>query len=159
MRRLLLALIVGFAFSLSGGALAQSKCDAAKAKEIGKKVSCKMKVHAKAAQKAEPLDAAKLTKCETKFLEKCAKAETKNDCSNPGDCAALELAVDNSVDSLSALVTSPPLSLICTENGDDPPCPFDDPCTDGTCAISGNACLNQAGCGPIEECCCHGICQ
>ena len=158
MRTLLLALTLGFAFSLNGVALAQSKCDAAKAKEIGKKVSCKMKVHAKAAQKGEPLDAAKLTKCETKFLEKCAKAETKNDCSNDGDCAALELAIDNSVDSLSALIM-PPLSLICTENGDDPPCLNDDPCPDGTCAISGDSCLNQAGCGPIEECCCHGMCQ
>ena len=155
MRRLLLALIVGFAFSLSGGALAQSKCDAAKAKEVGKKVSCKMKVHAKAAQKGEPLDAAKLTKCETKFMEKCAKGETKGDCSNPGNCAALELAVDNSVDSLSALAT---LSPICTENGDDPQCPFDDPCGDGTCAISGSPCLSSNSCDPGEECCCHGIC-
>ena len=106
-------------------------------------------------EKTASEDAAKLTKCETKFMEKCAKAETKGDCSNPGNCAALELAVDNSVDSLSALAT---LSPICTENGDDPQCPFNDPCGDGTCAISGDSCLNSSGCDPGEECCCHGIC-
>jgi hypothetical protein len=152
---LALTLALGLAFSASGVALAQSKCDAAKSKEIGKKVSCKMKVHAKALQKEEPLDLAKLAKCETKFVEKCGKAETKGDCSNAGDCATLELAVDSSVQSLRTEIT---LSLICTENANDPQCPFNDPCSDGTCAISGNGCSTQANCDPGEECCCHGFC-
>ena len=155
MRTLLLALTIGFAFSFSGVALAQSKCDAGKAKEVGKKVSCKMKVHAKAAQKAEPLDAAKLTKCETKFMEKCEKAETKGDCSALGNCAALEVVVDTSVDNLSVI---PTLSPICTENGDDPVCPFNDPCVDGTCSVSGAVCTFSTDCASGEECCCHGIC-
>ena len=38
---------------------AQSKCDAGKLKEYGKKVSCLAKLDSKSAKKAQPVDAAK----------------------------------------------------------------------------------------------------
>jgi hypothetical protein len=98
MRALTLILALGFTLAASGAALAQSKCDAGKAKEAGKRVACKLKVHSKALKKGQPIDTAKLAKCETKFNDNCAKAELKGDCTNPGNCPTLAQRADDHVE-------------------------------------------------------------
>ena len=106
-------LIVGLgvlALAAAGAAQAQtvSKCDAAQYKEAGKKVFCLMKVNMKAAKKGELPDAAAIAKCEAKFLEKCVKAEDKDDCTGTlGNCPAIEVVADAARDDLVAAVLSP----------------------------------------------------
>jgi hypothetical protein len=81
--------------SYGGPAQAQSKCDAAKLKEYGKRVFCLAKVDAKAAKKGEPIDTAKQLKCIDKFDDKCAKAEAGDDCTLAvKDCAELVSEAD-----------------------------------------------------------------
>lgn len=43
---------------------------------------------------------------------------------------------------------------------DPPQCPFNDPCTNGTCSSTRGGCSQQGDCplAPNEECCCSGIC-
>lgn len=78
------------AVALTCTANAQSKCDAGKLKEHGKKISCLSKLDSKAAKKNQAVDAAKEQKCFDKFTEKCAKAEGQGDCTSAvKDCAAL----------------------------------------------------------------------
>jgi hypothetical protein len=106
-------IIVGLgvlALAAAGAAQAQtvSKCDAAQYKEAGKKVFCLMKVNMKAAKKGELPDAAAITKCQTKFLDKCVKAEGKNDCTGTvGNCPAIEAVADTAHTNLVAAVLSP----------------------------------------------------
>ncbi len=68
-----------------------SKCDAGKLNAATSYAKCLGKLEAKAAQKGvDPTDAA-VTKCDDKFTESCAKAESKfSDCSQPGTCAGLQ---------------------------------------------------------------------
>jgi hypothetical protein len=76
-------------------AAAQSSCDAGKLKEYGKKVFCLEKVDSQAAKKGLPPDAAKEQKCIDKFAEKCAKAESKGDCTGAvKSCADLMTEAD-----------------------------------------------------------------
>jgi hypothetical protein len=84
-------------------AFAQSKCDAGKLKEYGKKVSCLSKVDSTAAKKGLEPDTAKADKCIQKFTEKCAKAESQGDCTGDVlDCAALGAEAETCRDSAAA---------------------------------------------------------
>src|SRR5262245_39632717 len=92
------------ALSLTVGevAQAQSSCDAGITKAVGKKVSCKTKVIAKAQRTGTTVDTTKLAFCETKFDAACAQAQFKGDCASQNQgCAAIEAAADGWVDSLS----------------------------------------------------------
>jgi hypothetical protein len=86
--------LVGWVILLSATiATAQSKCDAGKLKEYGKRVLCLAKVDATAAKKNLPVDSAKETKCNTKFAAKCSKAEQLGDCtSDVESCSELTSA-------------------------------------------------------------------
>lgn len=87
-----LTVVLGASLFLSYASigLAQSKCDAGKLKEYGKKVFCLAKVDSKAAKKGEPIDTARQQKCIDKFTLKCGKAEERGDCTLAvKSCAAL----------------------------------------------------------------------
>ena len=87
---------------------APSKCDGLKHKLVGQKVFCKMKVFSKAANKLEVPDAEKLTTCDTKFIEKCQKAEDKKgDCSVFGNCGSLAAEADAAAATLKTSVQLP----------------------------------------------------
>lgn len=96
----LLAAVAVFALVQAAPSFAQSKCDAGKLKEYGKRVSCLAKVDSTAAKKGEEPDTTKADKCIAKFAEKCAKAEEQGDCtSDVRDCAALTADADTCRDS------------------------------------------------------------
>ena len=87
-------------------AAAQSKCTAAKYKEMGKKYASKTKCYAKAVQKNLPVDPNCLLKAEQKFALKWAKAEEKGDCLTVVDEVTGEGIVDFCVNvTVSALGT------------------------------------------------------
>ena len=96
----------------AGSAYAQTgKCQGAKLKAAGKKVSCLLGVRSKAAKKAGPADSTKLMKCETKFAAAFMKAETtKAPCATTGDAPTIENAIDGlfAGNVAAAIALSPP---------------------------------------------------
>jgi hypothetical protein len=83
---------------------AASKCSAKKIKLAGDKGGYKLKCHAKAIGKGEPVDAECLTKAEDKFVSGFTKEEAKGGCPTTGDAAAIEAAVDAYVDDVRTLL-------------------------------------------------------
>ena len=84
-----------------------SKCDGAVTRAIGKKVGCKLRVHAAAQEAGGAVNPAKLTKCEGNFTAACGKAQSKGDCqAQTSSCAALEATADAAIDVLSGGTTS-----------------------------------------------------
>jgi hypothetical protein len=84
------ALMVLVGVALAGTANAQSRCDAVRIKEYGKKLNCLAKLDAKAAQKAQSVNPVKEQRCLDTFAAKCDKAEKYGDCTSAVlDCAAL----------------------------------------------------------------------
>lgn len=76
-------------------AVAQSKCDAAKLKEYGKRVACLAKVDSTANKRGEAADATKADACMQKFAQRCATAESYGDCTEAvRDCDALATDAD-----------------------------------------------------------------
>jgi hypothetical protein len=98
--------IFAFAVATGGMAFAQSKCDSGITKANGKKCSCKAGVFAKAQSKGDPVDLAKLTKCEEKFAKACVKAVGRGDCTGAQStsCTGNEAEVDACV---AGLIASP----------------------------------------------------
>ena len=142
------AVSIMFILSLGGIANAQSKCDAGKLKEYGKKVSCLAKLDSKAAKKAQAVDPTKEAKCFTKFDERCAKAEGQGDCTSAvKDCAALMAEAD----ACRAATVAPPSTTTTTTTTTTVPamCPEDG---------SGDACVAWEN--NVEECliCCGAAC-
>ena len=104
MKSLALKVLAGFVTTcvvLQGATVfAQSKCDAGKLKEYGKKIFCEAKIDSKAAKKGEVADSAKEQKCVDKFVVKCAKAESQGDCTTAiENCADLLTETDTCRDS------------------------------------------------------------
>jgi len=153
------------------------KCEAIKLKTAGKYILCRLSEEAKAVKKGKsPSFAA----CDLKFGEKWEKTEAKfattcptlsdgtevqarmTECANevPGGTPGSTTTTVGSTTTTTATsgTTTTTLSPICTENGNDPQCSYDDPCTDGTCAISGTPCSRSVDCDSGEQCCCHGVC-
>jgi hypothetical protein len=84
-----------------------SRCDSAVTRAVGKKVGCKLRVHAAAQEVGGPVNPAKLTKCEGNFTAACGKAQSKGDCqAQTSSCAALEATADAAIDVLSGATTS-----------------------------------------------------
>jgi len=84
-----------------------SKCDGAVTRAVGKKVSCKLRVHAAAQETGSAVNPAKLTKCEGNFTAACAKAQSKGDCqAQTSSCAALEATADAAIDVLGGATTT-----------------------------------------------------
>ena len=95
----------------AGSAYAQTgKCQGAKLKAAGKKVSCLLGVRSKAAAKAGPADSTKLMACETKFGGAFMKAEAKPPCATTGDAPTIENAIDGlfAGNVAAAIALSPP---------------------------------------------------
>jgi hypothetical protein len=108
MRNLAIAIGLLGVFAVAPGIVqAQSKCDSGKLKNTGKKLFGKEKVHSKAFKKNEAPDGAKLTKATTKFSDKCAKDETRGDCTATGNCAALEALADGCVTAINDEIANP----------------------------------------------------
>jgi hypothetical protein len=94
--------IVALSLAASGVATADSKCDAGVTKAAGKKVACKANVIAKSQKTGDPVDNAKLSKCESKFLDKCAKEQARGDCiEQTQPCSAIEAEADACVADIS----------------------------------------------------------
>jgi hypothetical protein len=74
-------------------AAGQSRCDAAKLQQFGRRALCLAKVDSKAAQRGDGLDAEKAQRCHERFAERCAKAEGLGDCSAAAKSCA-ELTAD-----------------------------------------------------------------
>jgi len=89
LKKLVLGTVLGVVVFVTAAALAAgSKCDSGVSKAVGKQVSCRCTVIAKGQLKAVAPDAAKLAKCDTKFVATCGKAKAKNDCVvQTGTCA------------------------------------------------------------------------
>jgi cysteine-rich repeat protein len=103
-----IALAVSLVVAGNGVALAQSKCDSRFTKAAAKKAACKSNVISKAQAKGLAPDAEKLTKCETKFDESCAKAQEEADCAaHLGTCNAMEVTVDECVTAFSSSSAGP----------------------------------------------------
>jgi hypothetical protein len=99
------AVVAGLALTLAigGTASAQSKCDAALTKAAGKKVSCKAGVNSTAQKKGTAPDAAKLAKCEEKWVKACNKGQAHGDCqAQTQPCALIEAEVDSCVADISS---------------------------------------------------------
>lgn len=79
-------------------------CLQAKMKASGKKAQTKFKCWGKAVARGDPVAPLCLTKAETKFAAAFAKAEVKGGCTQTGDAAAVEAAVDTCVDDLVGLL-------------------------------------------------------
>jgi len=136
-------------FALSSGAWAQSKCDAGKLKEYGKKIYCLAKLDSKAAKTGTAIDSAKETKCHDKFAEKCAKAEQKGDCTAAvKSCGDLTTEADLCRDAGVGLGTSTTTTVV-------------DPTTTttvvGGCVGGGTAAPGESCSGNAE--CCSGVCD
>jgi len=94
--------LLAVSVALGGIAQAQSTCDAGVTKAVAKKVSCKLKVFAAAQRTGIAVDATRLTKCEDKFTQQCAGAQSKGACSAQArTCVAIEAAADACVDTLA----------------------------------------------------------
>jgi hypothetical protein len=96
MRSLAIGALFAFSLAIAGFAqAAPSKCDSGITKAAGKKVYCKAKVNSTAQKKGTTPDSTKLTKCEDKFMQACAKAQAVADCSaQTQTCAQTELEAD-----------------------------------------------------------------
>lgn len=152
MKFTLCATAVGLVLASVEIADAQSKCDASKLKEYGKKVLCLAKVDAKAAKKGEAVDTAKEQSCIDKFAEKCARAEGQDDCTGAvKSCAELmteaDVCRDGSVGSGGPTTTTLPVNCGGT---------FAEACSFGTCppgqACSWNQTVFSCLCIPQESC-------
>jgi hypothetical protein len=88
-----LAIVAGLAVMLAGVANAQSKCDSAISKAIGKKVSCECGAYSKVQKKGGSPD---FSKCTSKFSAACTKAKGGTDCTifAASTCAGKEAAAD-----------------------------------------------------------------
>ena len=92
-----------------------SRCDDAVTRAVGKKVGCKLRVHAAAQEAGGAVNPAKLTKCEGNFTAACGKAQSKGDCqAQTSSCAALEATADAAIDVLSGGTTSTTTSTTTT---------------------------------------------
>jgi hypothetical protein len=132
-------------------------CMEKKAKAAGKKTFELLKAFGKNHKKTDPAKlGSNISKAESKFTKGFTKAEDKGGCLVTGDSSIIEDEINSVVAELVERLT---LSPICAENGFPPQCPFNDPCTNGFCSVSGAPCAQQVDC-PIsgEECCCNGIC-
>lgn len=110
----LLAPIAIFLVAAPAGAVATpgQKCAAAKVRASGKKALKKLKCHATAIMRDDPVDPACLARAEQKFVEAFAKAELEGGCATTGDAAALEAMVDVFVgDVVAALPAAPAVSF------------------------------------------------
>jgi len=74
-------------------AAGQSRCDATKLQQVGRRALCLTKVDARAAQRGEPVDAERVQKCHAKFADRCAEAEGMGDCT-AGVKSCAELIAD-----------------------------------------------------------------
>jgi hypothetical protein len=101
------AALTAFVLVSADPAAAQNKCAAAKVKAAGKKASNKAKCHSSAVKKGDPVDAACLTKAETKFNASFAKAEAKPPCLTTGDGAAIEAKIDAFIADLAGTLGGP----------------------------------------------------
>ncbi len=106
------------------------KCEAAKIKTAGKYTGCLMGTYSKAVKKGEVPD---FTKCDSKYSDKWAKAESKGGgaCPTEGDEAAIQAQVQQCADDLVAAL------------GSLPPCPGGAPEVGGACwylGLEGESC-------------------
>jgi len=104
MRLTAMGALLAFAVAIGGVVhAAPSKCDSGITKAAGKKVYCKAKVNSTAQKKGTTPDGTKLTKCETKFSQSCAKAQAAGDCmTQTQPCAVVELEADVCVATISS---------------------------------------------------------
>lgn len=105
-------------------AAGQSRCDAAKLQQFGRRALCLAKVDSQAARRGESVDAAKLQRCHQQFAERCAKAESMGDCSAAAkSCAELIADVaacpDRRTFLINAATTSPLLEVVSPKSGAD----------------------------------------
>ena len=130
--------------SASAPAWAQSKCDAGKLKEFGKKVFCLAKVDSKAAKSGVPIDVTKEAKCFSKFSTKCARAEQQGDCS-----AAVKNCADLMVEADACRAASVAPTTTTTSTTLPILCPLDN-----------TACIAYRDVPACESCCnMHGTCD
>ena len=149
-RSIFLVAVAVFALVQAAPASAQSKCDAGKLKEYGKRVSCLAKVDSTAAKKGVEPDTAKADKCIAKFVEKCAKAEGQGDCTeNVRDCASLTADADTCRDS-----SLQPACIDLDYDGYGTNCPAGDDCDDGDAAV--NPAANEL-CDGVDNNCADGV--
>jgi len=106
-------------------------CAASKQKAAAKKLSDKVKCHGVAIKKAIAVDAACLTKAETKFEDAFQKAESKGGCATNADVDDIELLIDDTLDQLLAAL--PAAVEDCDNTIDDDGNGFTD-CADFSCA-------------------------
>jgi hypothetical protein len=108
------------------------KCAAAKLNAAAKKMTAKLKCHAKAAAKLATVDQECLDKAEAKFVAAFTKAEAKGGCVTNGDAASVEQKIDECVTDLAAML---PPAL--------PPCAGTAAPTCGGACPEGQACTEQ----------------
>ena len=97
-----LGLMLGFSMNVhaaSHGPTPAVKCYAAKVKETAKYYACRLKAESKAIKKGETPD---FSKCDSKYIEKWAKAETKGEgaCPTEGDEAAIQASMIGDADTI-----------------------------------------------------------
>ena len=79
-----------------------NSCNARVTKAVGKKMACRLGLYAQGQKKSAPANTTKLAACDTKFMNACAKAQTKGSCDPAhADCAGKETAADNDAAALS----------------------------------------------------------
>ncbi len=105
LNRLIVALGVLALVGIAGEAAAVSKCQSAKLKAAGKKISCLLSLESKEASKGDPKDPAKVAKCIGKYTSAFTKAEGGDDCSTPGDTAEIEAKIDLIVAEIDAALS------------------------------------------------------
>src|SRR5262245_21267894 len=134
--------LLAVSVALGGVAQAGSICDAGVTKAVAKKVSCKLKVFAAAQKTGTAVSGTRLTTCEAKFTQQCAREQSMGDCSAQArTCLAIEADADACVDILAGgsstttsttttttTSTTPPPLPTCSEPG--APCGN---CGDGLC--------------------------
>ncbi len=99
--RILGLAVLPFVVIMAGSALAQNKCQGAKAKAVGKKAACVLGLDAKLVGSGTPIDSAKLAKCRAKVGAAYSKLESRGGCGTTGDATAIENKVDAFADDVT----------------------------------------------------------